>query len=265
MPRIPTSAPSAPRRLHALKYWALGLAVFASQGMNCSERRAPPSLATVHLSDIHLQIADAASGTFGVSLAWAAPADGKISFYEIFQGMDKDSLRQISDLQLSSDSPHVLLVLPDEARPMTVYYAVRAIWVEPTGQKLVSDTLAIDSLTVLPSFSILSPSPGSFQKGRLLHIQLETHSEAGILLKGTLYEKNAGSWTIKQQNCIPQDGCENPIFGSSLQNDSLTLEDVAPGDTLPSLFCVLGTESFQGHLTGLNQSMGCSRFSRVAP
>ena len=158
----------------------------------------------------------------------------------------------------------VSLVLPDAARPMTVYYAVRSIWVEPTGQKLVSDTLAIDSLIILPSFSILSPSSGSLQAGRLLRIELETHSDPGILLKASLYEKNGSVWTLKQENCLPQDGCNNPIFGPGLPADSLTLEDVAPGDTVESLFCVQGTESFQGHLTGLNQSLGCSRFNRVA-
>jgi len=248
----------------AIKTLALAFAVFGSQGMNCSEGRSPPSLATVHLNDIHLQIVDAGSGTFGVSLSWLAPSDGKVSYYEIFQGLNKDSLRQYSDIQLSADSPHATLVLPNESRPMTVYYAIRAIWVEPTGQKLVSDTLAIDSLTVLPSFSILSPNSGSLQSGRLLRIELYTHSEFGILLRATLYEKNGSVWTVKQEHCLPQNGCDNPIFGTFLQKDSLTLEDVAPGDTLESLLCVEGTESFQGQLTGLNQSMGCARFGRVA-
>jgi hypothetical protein len=244
-----------PRRQQVLKGIAIALAVFASQGMNCSEHLPPPSLATIHIKDIHLQILDPASGTPGVYLAWSAPADGKVSFYEIYQGSRKDSL---------GHSPFALRVLPDSSRPMTVYFAVRAVWVEPTGQKLISDTLAIDSLTILPSFSILSPSSGSLRTGRLLRIELVTNSDMGIVLNAVLYEKNGSVWTTKQKFCLPRNSCDNPIFGSSLQTDSLTLEDVAPGDTVQSLFCVQGTESFQGHLTGLDQSLGCSRYNRVA-
>ena len=231
--------------------------------MDCSEHRTAPSLATIHLEDIHVLIADPATGTAGVFLGWSPPADGKVSYYEVYEGFKKDSLGHASLTLAATDSPSTVLVLPDSSRPMTLYYAVRAVWVEATGQKLVSDTLAIDSLIVLPSFSILSPGTGSVQQGRLLRIELETHSDPGIYLDMILFERNAGKWTVKQDTCLPLQACEVPVFGTSLQRDSLVLEDVAPGDTLASLLCVQGTESFQGNRTGLNQSLGCSRFKRV--
>jgi hypothetical protein len=251
-------------RTQALKAFGLGFAVLASQGMSCSEHRPLPSLSTIHLNDIHLQIVDPASGKPGVFLAWSPPTDGKVTYYEIYQGFRMDSLGHSAHTQPASDPPQAILLLPDSSAPFTVYYAVRSIFVEGTGQKEISDTLDVDSLTVLPSFSILSPSPGSFQPGRTLRMKYETHSDNGIVLKATLFEKYKDAWAIKQDTCLPLETCGVPIFGGSLQSDSLVLEDVAPGDTVSALFCVLGTESFQDQRTGLNQSLGCSRYFRVA-
>lgn len=235
----------------------------ASQGMDCSEHRKPPSLATIRLEDIHVEIVDPATGTEGVYLSWSPPLDGKVSYYEIYQTFKKDSLGHSIHTQPASDTPSATLLLPDTSRPMTIYFAVQSVYVEATGQKIVSDTLPIDSLIVLPSFSILSPGTGTIQQGRILRVELETHSDPGIILKMFLFEKIGSKWVTKHNTCFPLNGCEVPIFGSSLQSDSLVLEEVAPGDTLLSLLCIEGTESFEGHKTGLNQSLGCSRFGRV--
>jgi len=247
-----------------LKFFFALLCFWALTGMQCSEQHPPPSLNTVHLKDIHLQISDPASGAPAVYIGWEKLSDPKVSYYEVYQSFNKDSLIHSIVTQLASDSPRVVRALPDSAQPMTVYYAVRAVAVEATGQKVISDTLAVDSITVLPSFSIHSPGPNSVQVGRDLTIELDVSSNQGILLKAVLYERKANVWSIKQQFCLPQNNCNNPVFGTSSQPETLTLETVAPGDTLASLLCFQGTESFEAKLTGLNQSLICSRFSRVA-
>jgi hypothetical protein len=250
-------------RLAGLKCIALILALLAFQGMDCSEHQTIPSLATIRLKEIHLQILDPATGTLGVYLAWDHPADGKASYYEIYHASKLDSLKHPQFIQPATDSPLARITLPDSSRPMTLYFAIRSVWVEPTGQKLIGDTLAIDSIKVLPSSSILAPGTGSVQVGRNLHIEVETGSDPGILLYRYLYEKNGSKWLLKQQACLPAEGCNNPIFGRGFQREDLVLEQVAVGDTIPSLFCVLGTESFEGYLTGLIQSLSCSRYIRV--
>ncbi len=234
------------------------------QGMSCTEHPAPLSLVSIHLTDIHLQIAEPASGTAGVYVRWEKPADGKVSYYEIYQGMKKDSLGHAIKTQAATESTSTILSLPDSTKPFTLYFAVRSIFVEGTGQKISSDTLIIDSLTLLPSFSILNPSNGSLQLGRALHIEVTTSSNPGIIFHLSLFENNAGKWTKKQEGCLPADACDIPIFGGSGARDSLTLEPVPPNDTLSSLLCLVGTESFEGHKTGLNQSLGCSRYKRIA-
>lgn len=246
------------------KLAALTLVGFATQGMHCSETHAPPSLDTVHLTDIHLQISDPGSAAPAVFIGWKKLSSDKISYYEIYQGFNKDSLKHSILTQPSSDSPQVVVLLPDSSRPMTVYYAVRAIEVEATGQKKISDTLAIDSITVLPSFRILQPGSNSLQHGRELGIELDVSSNLGIMLKGMIYEKNQSTWTLKQNFCLPRDNCNNPVFERLSPSDPLTLQSVSPGDSIASLICVQGTESFEGSLTGLNQSLICNRYTRVA-
>ncbi len=251
--------------MNALRGTSLLLAGLTSLGMNCSEHNRPPSLTSIHLKDIHLEILDPSAGSPGVSIAWSPPADGKVSYYDIYQSFKMDSLGNSILTVPATDSPSVLLPLPDSSLPQTVYFAVRSIWVEATGQKLISDTLVVDSITILPSLSILAPKAGSLQPGRMLQMELETASNFGITLSRSIYERLTTKWLLKQKSCLPATQCDIPIFGPSFVRDSTVLEDVLPGETVSALLCVIGTESFEGHRTGLIQSQGCTRFQRVAP
>ncbi len=235
--------------------------------MYCSDKPAAPALPTVYLTDIHLEMADPETGNPGIYLAWKPDSQGHATYYEIYQGVQRDSLKSalltVPASKNAGDTPHVVLNLPDTSLPLTVYYAIRAVWVEATGQKRQSDSLAVDSITILPSFSILQPSPGSYLSGRVLKIEVETQSGSGILLRSKLWEKRAGVWSVKQDTCMPLNACFTPIFGNTQQVDSLVLEGLTPGDTISDFLCLQGAESFQGHQTGLNQSLGCSRFHRI--
>ncbi len=246
------------------KFLVLASLLLLMQGMSCSEHPAPLSLPSIHLTDIHLQIAEPASGTAGVYIRWEKPSDGKVSYYEIFQSMKKDSLNHAVKTQAASESTYTILSLPDSTKPFTLYFAVRPIFVEQTGQKITGDTLVVDSLTLFPSFSILNPSNGTLLIGRILHIEVSTGSNPGIIFNLSLFENNAGKWSKKQEGCLPADACEIPIFGGAGARDSLILEGITPNDTVASLLCLVGTESFEGHKTGLNQSLGCSRYKRIA-
>ncbi len=241
------------------------LACFASQGFFCSEKHELPSLPTPLLTDIRLKISDPSVGTAGVFITWTYSDPKRVSYFELYETMDLNDLKNSVRSQPATDSPTAILPLPDSSRPITVYFAVRAVWVEPTGQKLVSDTLKPDSITITPSLSINKPASGSFIGGRVLNMEVQTSSDPGVMLRMAYYEKDGAKWMAKQDTCLPLDRCGQPIFGPSLQRDSLILEQHGATDTIPALFCVEGTESFQEQRTGLAQSISCSRFFRVNP
>ncbi|HKP97017.1 MAG TPA: hypothetical protein VJ385_14800 [Fibrobacteria bacterium] len=240
-------------------------AAFLCQGFYCSQKHDVPSLPSARLTDIHLKMENPALGSPGVYLAWSYPEDGRVTLFEIYQATHKDSLKHAILTRPAGDSFHVVLPLPDSTRPFTLYYAVRAVWVEPTGQKLIGDTLRIDSLTINPSLTILKPTAGSHVSGRTLSMEVQTAGDDGVIIRLSYFEKSGDAWPLKQDTCLPINGCEQPIFGNSVQRDSLTLEQHGVGDTVQALFCVVGTESFQEQSTGLVQSLSCSRFFRVNP
>lgn len=262
----PNSAPdtlsAGPKAVQSL---ALAILCAGSLGMSCSEKQTPPSLPSANLTDVRLQIADPAQGNPGVLLAWDYPAGANASYFELYQGFSLDSLKHAVLSQPASDPRTAVVPLPDISRPFTVYFAVRAVWVEPTGQKQISDTLVADSITVAPSLNILKPGAGTYQGGRILAMEVQTNSDPGVMLRMAYYEKEPKAWVTKQDTCLPLDRCNQPFFGPSLQRDSLILEQHPASDTVAALFCVIGTESFQEQRTGLTQSLGCSRFFRVNP
>lgn len=243
----------------------LALAAWAGLGMSCQEKQPSPSLPSAVLTDVRLQIDDPAQGNPGVLLAWDYPASANASYFQLYQAFTLDSLKHEVETRPATDPHRAVLRLPDASRPFTLYFAVRAVWVEPTGQKLISDTLVPDSITVAPSLNILKPGSGTYARGRVLGMEVQTNSDPGVMLRMAYYEKGPQAWIAKQDTCLPLDRCGQPIFGPSLQRDSLILEQHADTDTVAALFCVIGTESFQEQRTGLVQSLGCSRFFRVNP
>jgi hypothetical protein len=244
---------------------ASALALCACLGLSCERNQEPPGLPSPVLTDIRMQIADPDRGAAGAALAWSDPG-GKASYYLVYQSFDRDSLLAGSlGPPVAVESTGVVLPLPDSTRPFTVIYAVRAVRVEATGQKLVSDTLLADSLTVTPSLNILAPAAASYQSGRTLDMQVQTASDPGVAIRMAYFEKDSSGWDRKADTCLPTNACGRPIFGHSVQQESLVLEQRDDSDTMPALFCVIGTESFQGRRTGLAQSLGCTRFFRIGP
>lgn len=236
--------------------------ILVCQGFYCAEKTDPPTLPAATLSDIHLLIKDPARTTLGIYLAWSYPQDAKATYFEIYQSLTKD-LRHAVAIQPASDSQHAVLSLPDSVRPFAMYFAVRAVYVEPTGQKLVSDSLPIDSISVTPSLNILEPASNSYKAGRALDMEVQTSSDPGVVIRYVYYERTGLGWRLEQEGWLPFGDTPTPIFGNSVQRGSITLEEHAKADTVESLYCVVGTESFQEQTTGQIQSLGCSRFYRV--
>jgi hypothetical protein len=243
---------------------AAGLAFTACLGMTCVQEMDPPGLPAPRLTSIGIKVTDPGLGASGAALAWTYSGD-RVSYFEIYRSLKLDSLLRGSPARsVAAESSGVLMPLPDSARPFTLYFAVRAVWIEPTGQKTVSDSALPDSLTLNPSLDILQPAAGSVQAGRRLDIQVLTQSESGVTLRMHYFEKRDGAWSRKLDTCLPMDACGLPIFGHSQQQESLTLEQPAAADTIPAMFCLIGTESFEGRATGMAQSLGCKGFLRVA-
>ncbi|MEO7426090.1 MAG: hypothetical protein ABI036_12960 [Fibrobacteria bacterium] len=264
---------SPARRIAIPKALGLFLAALLSQGFYCSEKSDPPTLPFARLVDIHVKMQDPGKSLPGVFLAWDFPADGGATYFEIYQATSKDSLLHAMQSQPATDSFHTVLALPDTTRPFTLYYAVRAVKVEATGQKLASDSLPVDSITIAASLSIQHPVAGTYLVGRTLNMEVLTSSDNGMTVQLTYFE-NAGArdgnpregvraWSLKQDACMPTDKCGVPLFGNTMQRDSLILSEVPAGETIQSLFCVVGTESFQNQTTGLVQSLRCTPFFRI--
>ena len=244
---------------------AIGLtaAVLVCQGSFCGERSDPPTLPGATLVDIHLLIEDPALSTQGIYLGWSYPSDANATYFEIYQGLNRDSLRHAVLAHPAKDSQHVVLALTDNTRPFTIYFGVRAVYVEPTGQKMVSGSMAIDSISVTPSLKILQPVSGSFMAGRELEMAVQTNSDPGVVIRFAYYEETGPGWGLKQEGWLPLGEDPTPIFGGSVQRGTRTLEQHPETDTVTALFCVVGTETFEERHTGQIQSLGCNRFFRV--
>jgi hypothetical protein len=225
-----------------------------------------PSLPGARLTDIRLVLEDPGSGRLGVSLAWDWPAEEEATYFEVYQSLRRDSLGSPVLLRDGADPSRVpSLRLPDSAGSGTLYYGVRGVRVEPTGQKVYGDTIPVDSLILSAAVAILNPAPLSRHAGRLLDVEVKTASDGGILLRQTLDARSGGAWARLLDTCLPMIACGTPIFGSSQQRDALTLGSLAAGDTLETLYCVHGDETFEDVSTGRRQALVCARFLRTGP
>lgn len=255
--------PPSKSTIRPAKALALTAALFVCQGFYCGEKSDPPALPGVTLEDIHLVIKDPRLQTQGVYLAWSYPQEAKATYFEVYRSLDRESLGHAVHIQPAEDSQHAVIALSDTSRPFTLYFAVRAVYVEPTGQKQVSDTLILDSISLTPSLNILLPASGSFLPGRPLDMEVQTSSDPGVVIRFVYYEESGAGWTLRQEGWLPLGPDPTPIFGNTMQRGSLTLDEVAANDTVNALFCVVGTESFQERATGQIQSLGCAKYFRV--
>jgi hypothetical protein len=234
--------------------------------MICTGPEGPdPVLPEVHIEGVRLELADPEDGRSGAVVTWSWPEGERVSSFEIFQGFRRDSLGPPAAEVPAPATTTARLRLPDSSRPLVLYYAVRAVFEEATGQKLYSKSMPIESLVVNPSLQILSPASRSRHEDRGLDVEVKTSSDEGIVVRQALYERTADGWNRQLDTCLPRDRCGIPIFGSTVQRDALILQALSPGDTVECLFCVLGDESFDPSAKGGKQSLGCSRFYRTGP
>lgn len=224
-----------------------------------------PSLPETKLRDISLRIIDPEEGRAAAFLRWSYPQGEKVTSYEVYQSQYADSLGSLMGEVMDPSIDSLLVPLPALIRPFTLYYRVRAVFREATGQKLFSKSLPVDSLIVNPSLEILSPGSLSYHKERQLDLEVRTSSDDGIVLRQSFFEKSQGVWSRLLDTCLPMTACGATIFGNSVQRDALILQSVPAGDTLEALLCVLGNESFEDASTGRRQSIGCTRFFRTNP
>lgn len=242
----------------------MGCAAWACLGMVCvGPDRNPPTLPAVHIEDIRLQLLDPSDGRAAARLAWSWPEDREASYFEIYMSLDKDSLGSPVLTRPASESTFALIPLPDTTRGFIHWFGVRAVLQEPTGQRIAGDTIPAGSLEVTAAVSLLKPASGSRVAGRILAVEVQTRSDDGIVLRQSLHERISGSWTPGQDTCLPKAACGRPVFGSSIQRDETVMQGLSAGDTVETLLCVLGNETFEDDRTGRKQSLGCARFFRV--
>jgi hypothetical protein len=142
-----------------------------------------------------------------------------------------------------------------------VYFGLRAVAVEPTGQKSFGDRILLDSLRVITPGTIHQPANGATVLGREAVVEVRTGSDPGQTLRQLWFEDAGSGWTALLDTCLPRSECEKPFFGTVTVQDTIILS--AAPTPIPTLFCVLATESGTTQGRGLKQSLGCSKFERV--
>jgi len=124
---LAVSFPSPPA--FALRILASGLAITACMGLTCQRNQDPPSLPSPILTDIHLGISDPSLVVPAAVLTWRNPGT-KASYYLVYQSLARDSMVSGSlEPPVATESLGIALRLPDQVRPFTIYYAVRAVQV----------------------------------------------------------------------------------------------------------------------------------------
>ena len=261
-PRHSRQGPAGPTRV----FLRLGLCAWVSLGFMCEEDRTRiPTLPPAILEDIHLLSLDTLTGAPAVSLSWSYPSGAKVSRFEVYQGFRSDSLGSPVLLGVGPEETQAHLPLPDSTRPFKIFYGIRAVFVEPTGQKLYGDSVPVDSITLTRLPEIDHPASGSVLHDRQMDLTVRVNSDFGIVLRQALYGKSGRDWRLLIDTCLPRNYCGVPVFGPTTRNDTLILEGPPRGDTLSLMYCVEGTESYENRRTGLIQSVGCSRFFLTAP
>src|SRR6185503_4624767 len=114
---------------------------------------------TSRLSDAHLVITDPSEAQAGITIAWSYPDSlPRPTVFEIYASLDQDSLGGPVAIRQGGDSLRAVLSVPDTVAPFTVFFAVRAVLIEPTGQRQYADTVPVDYLTIASPASVRTPA-----------------------------------------------------------------------------------------------------------
>ncbi len=241
----------------------LAVAVLAASwlgtGFFCAPGGSPAGLPGVFIDTLRLELLDPAQGSPGAHVAWSAPS-AAISSLELYQSLRSDSLGAPVLTGIPPAPASVDVALPDSSPPFTVYFALRAVQVDPTGEKNYSDTLELDSLLITAPPGIYQPANGDTLTGRTAPVSVLIGSDPGATLRQAWYEDEDTGWAMALDTCLPRSDCLTPLFGTNLVTDTIELAP-APAGGIHELFCVLTTEVISTS-RGLRQSLGCSRFTR---
>ncbi len=248
-----------------LRFWSPArFLCLAALPWACSPSTEPPQqLNPVTIRALQLVLLDPALGTRGVALEFTAEDSGLVTSFDVYRSLHPDSLGSPALANLDPKLNRVLLSVPDTNPPYTLYFGVRAVKRLETGEKLFSDSIPIDSLEVLPPVRVYRPANNENLLGIRLPVEVGVGSDQGILLRQSWWEKIDTGWVMRLDTCLPLEDCQTPLFGNVIQRDSVTLSHRG-GASIPTLFCVLGSEVFDGRSTAQKQSLSCTRFLRQA-
>lgn len=250
----------------SLRFWSIArFLCLAALPWACSPSTEPPDhLNPVTITALHLFLLDPALGTRGVAVEFVAEDSGLVTSFDVYRSLHPDSLGSPAIANLDPKTKRAVVSVPDTSPPYTLYFGVRAVKRLETGEKLFSDSIPVDSLEVLPPVRVYHPANKESLAGIRLPVEVGVGSDQGILLRQSWWEKNDTGWVMRLDTCLPIEDCQTPIFGNGIQRDSVTLSHSGQVDA-PNLFCVTGSEVFDGRLTAQKQSLTCTRFLRQMP
>ncbi len=231
-------------------------------GFMCVEKNPPPPLSRVEVSEISLRVHDPATGRPGVLLAWKYSEAEPVTHFNIYRRLNQDTVAQLIHTGVSGSLRQLYSPLPDSGRSQELQYGLKAMHIEKTGQRLETDSVAWAKLTVTSNLRIYSPTAGSLQKTRVVPFEISTGSDFGTLVKLELYQEEGRIWKKILTTCLPENSCNTPLFGGTLQRQDLVLPFLQ-GDTVSMMACAIGIESFEATRTALVQSIHCSAFRRM--
>ncbi len=227
----------------------------------CSEGNAIPSLPDVAVDSLRLILYNPELGSRGAYLTWDYPVNKPVTYFELYRGFNPDSLGLPVLTNIAPAPRFTRVEIPDSSPPYTLYFGMRAVEVDPTGQKKYSMKIRLDSLRLMGTGAIHRPLNGDTVLGREIPIEVRTGSDPGQTLRQIWFEKRSSGWVQIVDTCLPRSECEKPVFGTITLLDTIVLS----GSPTPisTLFCVMATEANISQSHGLKQSLGCSRFERM--
>ncbi len=242
--------------------------LWMSLGFFCvDDKTTLPVLVNAQVTALQLDLLDTTKGIIGAKITWTYGVDKKVSYFEAYATFNPDSVPNRILTNIPASARTWTVSLPDSSPPYRIQYAIKPIYVENTGQKIMGDSLLYQSLSVLKGFEIYNPLPRSQEKNRQVTFELSTEGDNGQMIRLWVFEKSPAllkNWERTLDTCFPTAACNVPIYGHTLQKDSLQLNYTAQ-DSLPIQACFLSTESFQNKTVGLSQSLHCTFFYRYPP
>lgn len=253
-------------------------AFFCFSGFFCSEPgREAGILPPVTVSSASICRLDSLSLQPGIEVVWDFPASDSVSSFRLFTTFHPDSAPEFRLELPAGDERRARLPWPDTAREFELFFGVKAVWIEKTGERWESDSLPLTSLRIRPDLQIQGPGIGSRVDSSPVSIEVLCANDRGLQTRLWFSAGAEAGRSTFIDTCFPFDACGKTHFGFRLLSQALVLPPAAgeppasgmnapPGSSRPPSrlyrFCIVGSEGGEERQGSRTQSLACGHFRR---